>query len=363
MKIAYYIHYSIMAKSGVFKKLLAQLNAWTLAGHEARFFVLTRYSEVALEFKAAQETACVAGYPHDGSIRSLAARIQPLKQLVCEIIKWKPDLVYTRLDMYYPQVMALARCIPMVLEVNSDEVVEFTMHSRVHWAYSRLTRGFTLRGCAGLVFVTKELAEKIQYTKYCRPHEIISNGIDFRGFVPLRPPDDGKTRLSFIGQSSYPWHGVDKIAGLAKACPDWEFEVIGSRQGDFPDFSLPNLHFHGILARPEYEKLLQQSQCALGTLALHRKNMEEACPLKTREYLAFGLPVVIGYRDTDFPNGAEFLLQIGNTEANVSSCTDSIRKFVQKWKGQRVDQARVAHLDYTVKEARRLAFFESIIRK
>lgn len=47
---------------------------------------------------------------------------------------------------------------------------------------------------------------------------------------------------------------------------------------------------------------MRNCQVCIGTLALHRKNMTEASPLKTREYLAHGFPVIIGYKDTAFYN-------------------------------------------------------------
>lgn len=56
---------------------------------------------------------------------------------------------------------------------------------------------------------------------------------------------------------------------------------------------------------------------AVSSLALHRDGLNEASPLKTREYLVAGVPVLTAYRDTDFLRGAPFLLQLPNVEDNV----------------------------------------------
>jgi glycosyltransferase involved in cell wall biosynthesis len=167
--------------------------------------------------------------------------------------------------------------------------------------------------------------------------------------------------LVFLGQPGYIWHGTDKLIYLAFAFPDWRFDLVGLKPeeivGKIPD----NLVFHGMLERSEYEQILRQANCSIGTLALNRNNMEEASPLKTREYLAYGLPVIIGYSDTDFPQGADFLLQLPNTEDNVKENIEGIRKFVLAWKDKRVPREAVRHLDWSYKEARRLDFFKSLV--
>ena len=70
---------------------------------------------------------------------------------------------------------------------------------------------------------------------------------------------------------------------------------------------------------------MSAADVAIGTLSLHTKQMEEACPLKVREYLAWGLPVIIGYKDTEFPApDTAFLLQLPNNPTNVHDHLDQI---------------------------------------
>jgi len=88
--------------------------------------------------------------------------------------------------------------------------------------------------------------------------------------------------------------------------------------------------------------------------------MTEASTLKLREYLAVGLPSIIGYTDTDFPNGAPFLLQLPNRPDNVSSSLSAIDEFISSQAGRRVARASIAHLDSLNKERRRLRFLSSV---
>jgi hypothetical protein len=101
---------------------------------------------------------------------------------------------------------------------------------------------------------------------------------------------------------------------------------------------------------------------AISTLALHRKGMKEACPLKTRECLAYGLPMVLPYVDTDLKDlDADSLLKIPNKEDNIQTHGQAIRDFAYRMRGKRVDREMITSIDQVSKEAERIRFFEEII--
>ena len=82
--------------------------------------------------------------------------------------------------------------------------------------------------------------------------------------------------------------------------------------------------------------MLASADVGIGTLGLHRKSMDEASPLKVREYLAVGLPVLYGYRDPDADDLQPFVLKVANTPTNVVDELDRIDGFVH---GARGDQS------------------------
>ena len=92
--------------------------------------------------------------------------------------------------------------------------------------------------------------------------------------------------------------------------------------------------------------------------------MREACPLKVREYLGYGLPVVVAYRDTDFSDVAPwFLLELPNAEDNAVAGVDRIRAFVDAVRGRRVTRSEVeARIGTAAKETRRLALLAAVAR-
>ena len=128
---------------------------------------------------------------------------------------------------------------------------------------------------------------------------VISNGIDLSAFQPLDAPNNETPRLVFIGTPGYSWHGVDKLVELARTFPDLHIDIVGYDQLPEHEPLPPNLTLHGYLNADGYRKVMAGCDLAISTLALYRKGMEEACPLKTRECLAYGLPMVLPYVDTD----------------------------------------------------------------
>ncbi|MEP7054742.1 MAG: hypothetical protein ABI912_05785 [Actinomycetota bacterium] len=339
--------------SGPFKKIAAQTAAWADAGIDVGLFVLTDPAH-------ADAWRAVTGIKQV-VVRSRGPRVALQKErLLLDVQRWAPDVIYHRWSMTYPGLVFAAWRRIVVVEINTDDVAEYDLMSPIKGILNRATRGLVLRHAAGLVFVTDELSRFPVFARYRRPSAIVANGITLDD-VPQRPaPESERPRLLLIGQPNSPWHGIDKVFWLARQKPDWDFEIVGPHPAEL--LGAPaNVHAHGLLHAQAYGQLLASADVGIGTLALHRKGLNEASTLKVREYLAAGLPVVLGYLDTDFPDGADCLLQLPNVENNVVAGLHDIEKFVARWKGHRVARADVAHLDYSVKEHVRLAFFRSLI--
>jgi hypothetical protein len=74
------------------------------------------------------------------------------------------------------------------------------------------------------------------------------------------------------------------------------------------------------------------------------------------------LPVVVGCRNTHFPDGAPFILQIPNAPGGVRTAPDTIRPFLDSWLGRRVPRSEIRNLDVSVKESTRIRFIEAAAR-
>lgn len=354
MKIAILFHWNYGMESGVYKKILCQVKFWRLFGHEVGIFQISRENSEVAE----------CGYNSWKIFRyfpsSWMNRLYAWKSAVQAILKWQPDIVYHRFDLYYPALVELARKAPLVLEINTNDLKEYCLRPDFRCIYNHFTRGLLLREAAGMVFVSSELSKMPHFMRYRKPFIVIGNGIELEDYNPLPPTGNNVPHIVFIGSDGQPWHGVDKILSLAELKPDWMFEIIGFNSNET---NKVNVTFHGVLFRREYERILARADIAVGTLALHRKKMNEASSLKVREYLAYGLPTIIGYKDTDFPEPVPFILELPNSEQNVVGGIKAIEAFVKKWRGKRVPREAVLRLDAGYKEQIRLSFFLKVLEQ
>ena len=348
MRIAYIVRWDVGSESGVLKKIREQIVTWHKYGHEVKLFALTVSPRLWSGLEGIDVVTFVA--------RGLAAREVQARRLAQEVASWRPDLAYLRFSTHFFGLEPLFRRTPVVLELNTDDLEEYKEYlSWPKYVLHRATRRRTLGRACGMVAVTRELASK--YNGFRKPIKIIANGIDLEAYPVLPPTMHGRVHAVFVGSPGISWHGVDEILTLAEHLADWHFDLIGPELTSAPG----NVVAHGTLGRTEYERILTSADVAIGTLALHRKGMSEACPLKVREYLAFGIPCIIGFDDTDFVQPVDFILKVPNAPGSVVANRDRIRAFGESWRGRRVGREDIRHLDVRAKERDRLEFLRSIL--
>jgi len=129
---------------------------------------------------------------------------------------------------------------------------------------------------------------------------VIAHGADvdlFAAPVP-RAPDlpKGKPIAGFYGSLS-DWIDVERLTQAAKDLPDWDFVFVGPVHTNAASLSaLPNVHFLG--ARSHHLLPGYAQHWNVSMLPFRDNDQIRACnPLKLREYLAAGTPIV----STPFP--------------------------------------------------------------
>jgi hypothetical protein len=352
MRIAYFAHVNGGSRSGVFHKIAGQAEQWRTEGHIVRVFVLTR--DDAAHWQRALGDALVCRYDR------VLSRMTAMTKLVRAMRRFHPKVVYLRQDLFYPQMLCFPAHAALIVEVNTDDLYEYALGRRIRAFYNARTRDIMLRRARGLVFVTSELSLHPSFRNYPGKHCVVTNGIRLEAYPTFPPPASEHPRLVFIGTAGHSWHGVDKLVTLAAMHSDWRFDIVGMRNETHT--SPPNINWHGPLERAEALGVLAHADVGVGSLALHRDGLNEACSLKVREYLAVGLPVLYANRDADADGLDPYTLEIANTESNVVDELPRIEAFVERSRGLRVRVPRssVAHIDVAQKERQRLALFEDL---
>jgi len=368
MKIAYLLSWELGSLDGVTKKVYAQTQVWAAMGHEVAIFCITKEGTAPNSPVPAHLFKREKG---DNIFTEYSSIQNAYKRAHKALSAYNPDIIYHRSEIYQPELGKVLAKFPAVVEINTNDLTELkllagkNLKGKVRYHYYKLIRDTYLQKAAGFCCVTHEIAALESFRKYKKPMAVIPNTIETDLFnLPLVAADNILPRLVFMGSPNQSWHGIDKILALAQATTGLlEFDIIGPTQP--ASFNSPNVRFHGFLKQTAYEKVLEKCDIGICTMALHRNYMDEACPLKTREYLAYGLPVILGYKDTAFADTLPpWILQLENTEDNIANNINTIVDFAKRLKGTRLAKDQVKkYIDSKVYEHKRVSFMEHVFEK
>jgi len=365
MRIAYIATQleNLHIRGGIGGKIAGQMQMWRKQGHEALLFAPSP-DEIHAEYTEAFQYGSATNVPVLRSFDRTLSRSRAASRLIEAVRNYQPDLIYLRYGRYIPPLERIFRFALVIIEINTDDINEGRHYGPFLYWSNRFTRSLFLKNAAGLIAVSHEIAELPANKKYGKPIHVISNGIDLEQYGPLPPPKNDTPVITLVAKPNSAWHGVDKLIHLAERCTDLTINIVGYAAEDIRGPIPSNVHPWGFLHREQVKEILGKTDLACGTLALHRKQMQEASPLKVREAAAHGIPLLLGYRDTDLSDlETECLLQIPNVEDNVELYAEQIHSFAYQMRGRRLDRDAVAsRIDQRNKEEARLAFFEQIIQ-
>lgn len=351
MRIAYVCYWDLHRFDGVAKKITSQIDFWRGDGHDVRLLCLTPSEP---ENGAAKQEGL---YPAAGIRRRLFAT----RALAADLDRAAPDLVYLRYDLFLPPLWPALTKRRVVVELNAQPA-QLQLRRSTARLYERICRRFVLSRADGFVCIAHELADGPWLRRLHRPTIVLGNSIEPDDYPQPAPPGNSRPRGVFIGGPGMPWHGVDKVRRLAELLPEVDFDVIGPSAAALGGPAPANLTTHGFLARAEYEPLLTRADFGIGTLALHREGATETAPLKLREYLAYGLPIIVAQEDPDLTRAPSwFVLRIANEESNVETSAETIRSWIGQVVGRRVPRSVVQELvGAKTKERERLRFLSEV---
>ncbi len=358
MKISYFVHWSGAEGSGVFHKVVAQVKQWAAAGHEVALGVCS-----AADTRTSWRTAMPATVQfrlHQYSSRW--DRLAAPAELASWLVGANPDIVYFRNDPWTPALERMMRAVPTVIEVNSDDLMERQKSGWPNAVAHNWGRERLFKLAAGAVFVDDKLQELRSFRSLSCPSKIIGNGAALDEIQVVPPVTRSEIRLLSLVSSEQPWHGLDLLPNVLDLRPDWSIDVVGLSGPDEGTRPHPRIHYHGRKSRDGFASIAATADAGIGTLALFRLGMSSISPLKHREYLGMGIPLILGCDDTDIPRDSPWACFVANRRSGFRVALSKVDQFLDRWKGRRVPRTDIAHLDVRVKEVHRLAFFESVLR-
>ncbi|MGD7033798.1 glycosyltransferase [Methylotuvimicrobium buryatense] len=166
---------------------------------------------------------------------------------------------------------------------------------------------------------------------------LAGNGFDTQAVCVKNHAAYSGDELVLIGVAKlFFWHGFDRvIKGIAAYEADRQASlhsgpiVVFRIVGDGPEKAklealvdevavTDYVHFNGFQVGDKLIELFVSSHVGVSPLGCHRKNLTLASPLKTREYLAMGLPVIFSYTDVDIDEGAAFVFKAAADDSPLS---------------------------------------------
>lgn len=360
MKVLYVIDQDIEGgnTSGIVHKVKSKISQWSEEGVDVELLSLYSFKLYDDELRLKDDKRSFLIKKH-GRLYTLF-RLIISTYLLSQFLKNNNyDLMYIRQRPYMPFTQRCFDMVRTVVEINTYDVGEYKSISKVMYHINNMTRDFYYKKAKGLLCVSREL-EKIYRQKYSLPTVTIANGINTRKYR-LKGRGNSRPQLAFIGSPGFDWHGIEKIELMARRIPEFDFHLIGVNGAN-----KENVFFHNYCSLSKAQEIVSRADVGICSLSLHTKGMQEASPLKSRQYLAQGLPIIYAYKDTDMSGDEKFALRLENSPDNVEKNIDMIKAFVfgVAWDSEISMMARAFSenvLDSKIKEKQRILFFKRII--
>lgn len=160
----------------------------------------------------------------------------------------------------------------------------------------------------------------------------INNGIDLEN-IPLKKECKLNNQLNIISVANNSfWHGYDRmIRGIKKykesnnkninvnyyiVGPGEENEKLKElvEKYDLKD----NVTFVGKATGSELDVLFDKSHVAIDHLGLHRKGLKQLSSLKSKEYVARGIPFILSHNDNLFGYKCPYVFKVMDDESDIN---------------------------------------------
>lgn len=359
MKILYILDQRIETgkTSGIIHKIRDKVRFWSKNGYEVEVLSLYDFRRYDSKLDLIDESKAFNIESH-GRYFTLFRLFYSTFILLSFLKDKEYDLIYMRQRLYMPFTRRVLKKFRVIIEINTDDVSEWKVVNKLVYYYNLFTRDRFYSLASGFLSVSHELAKK--FTKYNQEVFVIGNGTNTSKLEFVEEIKNDRPQICFAGSPGFPWHGIDKIEYLASECPEFDFHIVGEE-----GISHSNIKYYGYKSFSELQEIVKKCDVSVSTLSLHTKEMEEASPLKSRQYLAHGVPIIYAYDDTDLNGDEEFSLKIPNTPDNIQKNIQKIKDFVVKCHGNselRKQARKFAEekLDITIKDKVRIEFIKKI---
>jgi hypothetical protein len=328
-KIIYLISWNYTPHNGVVNKIFDQLNIWN------------KDSEIILIWLEGSRKKIV--FEHNINFKFYIFNVRynflQYNNIINLVNDINPDFIYVRYPFFHPLLYLICNNKKTILEINTLEKREMLINLKnnknpkffLNFLIFILSRKKYLKSAKLLFFVTNELMNHPDYFIYKKKY-FIPNSINLNSRLDIKRVNlSGRINLLFIGTEGHIWHGIDKLLKLAEQTLMYDYHIVGIN-----GISNKNIFYYGKQDSTQIYDLMKKINICIGSLSMSSLGLTEACPLKTREYIASGFPIVIGYNDSAFLN--EDILPFWVHKINIDDFKlNNFTMFCEKYRNYIID--------------------------
>ena len=283
------------------------------------------------------------------------------------------DVVLVRHSVVDPFESLCIRLLPNVAVVHHTKTVE-ELSEMGHSVLSRVEAGLrwlNRRWARWPIGVTAELSQDARGRGcFAASDLVLPNGINLSTVSSLATNrrENSDIHVIFVASRFVSWHGLDRLFdALQKWSPRSKDHLTVHLVGDLTDAHVLaseqlrsewlEVRIHGRLEQEEIAELTAQVDVGIGSLALDRNGMKDACTLKVRDYLAAGLSVYSGHRDSGLPDDFPYYLHVKSVDVK------QLIEFALKSREVDRQSVRLAAEPYISKEAIMRRVGDGILRE
>jgi glycosyltransferase involved in cell wall biosynthesis len=369
-----YIAYTSMDHSGVAEKILCQVQELQSIGSTVHLIFIDSLDSSNNDYSD-RVNVIYNAFSQLGIISSLAFQLIIPKKLFQTLNRINPDIIYLRYPLYRPWISRIfsETQIPLVIEINGNPLDELKSKGAYLLYLIEKYHGKSLLNIAsGFVGVSEN---SINYAlkninNKNTPYIVIGNGVDCNkvNFLNIYP-DDKYYNIAYVGDYTK-WAGIDRLVQPLLKDNTIKLHLIGEGWGNAPEIKLllkTGIAInHGYVPSGKLSNILNNIDVGIGPLGVHRKKFYEATPLKVRRYLAHGIPVILGYNDTDIHSEYNFVLKVSSNDEPID--LDLLKEYVNRIRinPNIRNQARwfaVSKLGYKIKMMQLSNFLSNILER
>jgi len=205
---------------------------------------------------------------------------------------------------------------------HTKSLEELKTYNKIAYLIEKFTGKLQHHGVHGIVSVSPEIVQFECNRNNIKNTYILTNGIIIPNEEIIDNRDHEKIKIIMVCSRFQDFHGLDLLLESINVFStssrhnhnncDYELHFYGEAYPEtINQISLTqNCFYHGHIDSSDLCVLFSHFDLGIGVLAYFRRNITQTSAIKTKEYLASGLPIINNYTEIGFPPDFNYIKKL-----------------------------------------------------